>query len=139
MTKKDWESIPEMQDYTIKKQKRDKYVPMSDNTLNRALNENSYASSINITTQDGVQSSILNINEIGNARQTMFNVKMNKEEDSVKGKSKIDTDGIIYGILGYLTDLNSVVVNSKEEIGDLKKARLIMKSAVNSNPKSAPG
>jgi pre-mRNA-processing factor 6 len=41
--------------------------------------------------------------------------------------------------LGYLTDLNSVVVNSKEEIGDLKKARLIMKSAVNSNPKSAPG
>lgn len=94
MTKKDWESIPEMQDYSIKKQKRDKYVPMSDNILNRALNENSYASSINITTQDGVQSSILNINEIGNARQTMFNVKMNKEEDSVKGKSKIDTDGI---------------------------------------------
>jgi hypothetical protein len=66
---------------------------MSDNILNRALNENSYASSINITTQDGVQSSILNINEIGNARQTMFNVKMNKEEDSVQGKSKIDTDG----------------------------------------------
>ena len=64
---------------------------------------------------------------------------MNKEEDSVKGKSKIDTDGIFYRFLGYLTDLNSVVVNSKEEIGDLKKARLIMKSAVNSNPKSAPG
>jgi hypothetical protein len=28
----------------------------------------------------------------------MFNVKMNKEEDSVKGKSKIDTDGILYKI-----------------------------------------
>ena len=50
MSKKDWESIPEMQDYTIKKQKREKYVPMSDNILNRALNETSYASSINITT-----------------------------------------------------------------------------------------
>ena len=68
----------------------------------------------------------------------MFNVKMNKEEDSVKGKSKIDADGLIFIFIGYLTDLNSIVVNTKEEIGDLKKARLIMKSAVNSNPKSAP-
>lgn len=60
----------------------------------------------------------------------MFNVKMNKVEDSVGGKSTVDREG-------YMTELESVVVNNSEEIGDLKKARLIMKSAVNSNPTSA--
>jgi hypothetical protein len=35
----------------------------------------------------------LNINEIGNARQTMFNVKMNKVEDTVGGKTTLDKKG----------------------------------------------
>lgn len=60
----------------------------------------------------------------------MFNVKMNKVEDSVGGKSTVDKKG-------YMTELESVVVNNSEEIGDLKKARLIMKSSINSNPTSS--
>ena len=66
----------------------------------------------------------------------MFNVKMNKVEDSVGGKSTVDKKGNII-ILGYMTELESVVVNNSEEIGDLKKARLIMKSSINSNPTSS--
>lgn len=57
----------------------------------------------------------------------MFNVKMNKAEEKIVGKSELDKDG-------YMTQLESVVVNNSEQIGDLKKARLIMKSAINSNP-----
>jgi pre-mRNA-processing factor 6 len=37
-----------------------------------------------------------------------------------------------------MTELESVVVNDSEQIGDLKKARMIMKSAINSNPNSSP-
>ena len=61
----------------------------------------------------------------------MFNVKMNRVEESVGGKSTLDKSG-------YMTELESVVVNDSEQIGDLKKARLIMKSAVSSNPNSSP-
>lgn len=40
---------------------------------------------------------------------------------------------------GYLTDLNSMKVSSDAEIGDIKKARLLLKSVINTNPKHAPG
>ena len=53
LSQKDWENIPEMQDYTVKKQKREKYTPMSDNLINRALNESQINTQINITNPDG--------------------------------------------------------------------------------------
>ena len=40
---------------------------------------------------------------------------------------------------GYLTDLNSMKVSSDAEIGDIKKARLLLKSVISTNPKHAPG
>ena len=40
---------------------------------------------------------------------------------------------------GYLTDLNSVVLKTEAEIGDIKRARMLFDSLVKSNPKHAPG
>ena len=40
---------------------------------------------------------------------------------------------------GYMTDLNSIKVNSQTEISDLKKARALLRSVIASNPKSASG
>jgi len=40
---------------------------------------------------------------------------------------------------GYLTDLNSIKVASEAEIGDIKKARTLLKSVIGTNPKHAPG
>jgi pre-mRNA-processing factor 6 len=47
----------------------------------------------------------------------VLSVKLGKMEDSVMGKSNIDTKG-------YLTDLNSVIVNTEADIGDFKKGFL---------------
>lgn len=41
---------------------------MSDNLINRSLNEAQISTSINVTGGDGVQSNINDINEIGNVR-----------------------------------------------------------------------
>lgn len=41
-------------------------------------------------------------------------------------------------LLGYLTDLMSVKVQSAAEVGDKKKARLLLDSVLQSNPKHAP-
>ena len=40
---------------------------------------------------------------------------------------------------GYLTSLNSVVLKTDAEIGDIKRARILFDSLVKSNPKHAPG
>jgi pre-mRNA-processing factor 6 len=40
---------------------------------------------------------------------------------------------------GYLTSLDSVVIKSDAEIGDIKRARMLFESLVKSNPKHAPG
>lgn len=40
---------------------------------------------------------------------------------------------------GYLTSLDSVIIKSDAEIGDIKRARMLFDSLVKSNPKHSPG
>ena len=40
---------------------------------------------------------------------------------------------------GYLTSLDSVIIKSDAEIGDIKRARLLFDSLIKSNPKHGPG
>ncbi|KAK4791920.1 hypothetical protein SAY86_022355 [Trapa natans] len=40
---------------------------------------------------------------------------------------------------GYLTDLKSMKITSDAEISDIKKARLLLKSVIQTNPKHPPG
>eukprot|EP00628_Pelagophyceae_sp_CCMP2097_P003699 CAMPEP_0184088358 /NCGR_PEP_ID=MMETSP0974-20121125/6184_1 /TAXON_ID=483370 /ORGANISM="non described non described, Strain CCMP2097" /LENGTH=1023 /DNA_ID=CAMNT_0026391069 /DNA_START=75 /DNA_END=3143 /DNA_ORIENTATION=+ len=66
------------------------------------------------------------------ARGTVLGLKLDKMSDSVTGQTVVDPKG-------YLTDLNSVKVNTASEVGDIKKARLLLKSVTTTNPKHAPG
>jgi pre-mRNA-processing factor 6 len=58
--------------------------------------------------------------------------KLAAASDSVTGQTNVDK-------AGYLTDLDSIKINTEAEIGDIKKARLLLKSVTESNPKHAPG
>jgi pre-mRNA-processing factor 6 len=40
---------------------------------------------------------------------------------------------------GYLTALSKLPINTDEDISDLKKARVLMKSIINSDPKNPKG
>jgi len=40
---------------------------------------------------------------------------------------------------GYLTDLKSMTLKSDADIADIKKARLLLKSVIQTNPNHAPG
>ena len=48
------------------------------------------------------------------------------------GQSNVDPKG-------YLTDLGHIKVSTDAEIGDIKRARTLLKSVINTNPKHAPG
>lgn len=69
---------------------------------------------------------------IGGGRSTMLRSQLDRLSDSVTGQSTVDPKG-------YLTDLTSIKISSDAEISDIKKARLLLKSVIQTNPKHAPG
>lgn len=127
----DWLNIPEIGDYSIKKAKREKYVPVPDKVIMSAAQEGETLSSI--TMKDGTESiATNNLNDVGEARGTVLTLKLDKLSDSVSGRSNIDAKG-------YLTDLNSLPSHDSADIGDYKKARTLLKSVINTNPKNPAG
>ena len=74
------------------------------------------------------------LRQIGVARQKLFSIEL----DRVQEKEKIGTVTSI-NKQGYMTDLDSMKINSETEINDLKKARALLKAVISSNPKSTSG
>ena len=74
------------------------------------------------------------LRQIGVARQKLFSIEL----DRVQEKEKIGTTTSI-NKQGYMTDLDSMKINSETEINDLKKARALLKAVISSNPKSTSG
>mmetsp|Transcript_809 Transcript_809/g.1566 ORF Transcript_809/g.1566 Transcript_809/m.1566 type:complete len:972 (-) Transcript_809:183-3098(-) len=72
------------------------------------------------------------LTQLGRARDKVLSLKLDRMADSVSGQTVVDPKG-------YLTDLNHVKVNSETEVSDIKKARLLLKSVITTNPKHAPG
>lgn len=69
---------------------------------------------------------------LGEGRGTVIKLKLDTMADSVSGQTVVDPKG-------YLTDLKSVKITSDAEISDIKKARLLLKSVIQTNQKHAPG
>lgn len=139
----EWENIPEIGDHTARKRKKVKpnlsFVPVPDSLIEKARSENEHVASINVrgleTPVDplnGADTSRSSLTDIGEARTAMLKMNLNKMSDSVSGQTVVDPKG-------YLTDMNSMKVTSDAEIGDIKKARALLRSVVTTNPKHAPG
>ncbi|KAJ2548858.1 U4/U6 x U5 tri-snRNP complex subunit Prp1 [Coemansia sp. RSA 1933] len=75
---------------------------------------------------------VTNFMALGQARDDVLRVKLDQAGDSASGKTTIDPRG-------YLTSLNTVAVRSAAEIGDMSRARMLLRSVTKTNPKHAPG
>lgn len=130
----DWEAIPDIGDYTIKKQKRfESFTPPPDTLLAKAIAEKETVSHIDpngIATPSGIRT--VDLNSVGEGRGTVLSLKLDKMADSVTGQTVVDPKG-------YLTDLKGMKITSSAEISDIKKARLLLKSVIQTNPKHGPG
>ncbi|KAI3436782.1 hypothetical protein D9Q98_006193 [Chlorella vulgaris] len=129
-----WESIPDIGDYTVKKQKHlDRFTPVPDSLLAGAAARDATATAIDAsglaTPMGGITT---DLTAMGAGRNTVVQLKLDKISDSVSGQTVVDPKG-------YLTDLKSVTLKSDAEISDIKKARLLLKSVINTNPRHAPG
>lgn len=74
----------------------------------------------------------LDLSKIGEARKSLVGVKLDQLSDSVTGQTVVDPKG-------YLTDLQTLTPQFGGDIGDIKKARLLLKSVITSNPSHGPG
>lgn len=133
-----WEAIPDIGDYTVKKQKHlDRFTPVPDSLLAGAAARDATATAIDAHGPGGLETPMgggitTDLTAMGAGRNTVVQLKLDKISDSVSGQTVVDPKG-------YLTDLKSVTLKSDAEISDIKKARLLLKSVINTNPRHAPG
>ena len=94
---------------------------------------------------------LTNFTEMSQARDKILSLKLDQVSPSIRPPqpeshtwykvSGTATSGLQTSIdpKGYLTSLDSVILKTDAEIGDIKRARMLFDSLVKSNPKHAPG
>ncbi len=140
----EWASIPEVGDSRNRKQRNprpERFTPLPDSVLARNLGTESTSTldprSGLASMIPGVQTGMLtpsgdmDLRKIGQARNTLMNVKLSQVSDSVTGQTVVDPKG-------YLTDLQSMIPTYGGDINDIKKARLLLKSVRETNPGHPP-
>jgi len=149
-----WQNIPEVGDSRNRKKRmagnREKYTPMSDRMLASNMGGEMTTSISPVSglasmvpgmasSIPGMQTNIgmltptgdLDLRKIGQARNTLMDLKLKQSSDSVSGQTVVDPKG-------YLTDLQSMIPSHGGDINDVKKARLLLKSVRETNPHHPP-
>ncbi len=127
----EWANIPEAMDMTRQRGKKlktddERFTAVPDSVLLSNMGQG------NVTSIPAVDGTVTNFYEFGRARDQVLGLKLDQMSDSVSGQTNADPKG-------YLTDLSSVDIKSDSEISDIKKARTLLRSVINTNPKHAPG
>jgi pre-mRNA-processing factor 6 len=140
VTEDEWAAIPDVGDYSLKyKQKRrqqDNITPITDQLLDQQKKINLDATSgtaaigANTMIDDGM-TTVTNISGLSAARGTVLGMSLDKQVVSGQ-QTSVDATG-------YLTSLSSTKVATTAEVGDITKARLLLKSVRETNPKHGPG
>ena len=138
-------SLPEVGDARNRKQRNaraDKLTPIPDSILAKAALSKETTTMLDSRDQkfSGLTSTLgglstptgdIDMKKIGQARNTLMDMKLTQASDSVTGQTVVDPKG-------YLTDLQSMLPNYGGDINDIKKARLLLKSVRETNPNHPP-
>ena len=129
----EWDAIPDIGDYSIKKKKGGReFAPAPDTLLQKAMAERETSAYDDDAGPMSDATAGNDLTAVGEGRSSVLGLKLDAMGDSVAGQTVVDPKG-------YLTSLSSVKVSSTSEISDVKKARLLLKSVISTNPKHAPG
>lgn len=122
-----WASIPDIGDYSVKKTKFQKFTPVPDSLLERAQQESAY-----VAAEPSSAGTATDLASIGAGRTSVLGQNLDRAGNDVSQQTNVDTNA-------YLADLAGVKISTESEIGDIKKARFLLKSVISTNPKHAPG
>ncbi|KAJ1822604.1 U4/U6 x U5 tri-snRNP complex subunit Prp1 [Coemansia sp. RSA 2599] len=138
VTEDQWNSIPDVTQVaeTAARAKRrrgnqvsrrgERFSQVSDSSLMAALGVQQIASGTAVVEDDGVT----DFSAISQARNDVLRMSLDREKD--RGGEKVDPQG-------YLTSLSTLGSARAAEIGDIGRARELLRSVTLSNPKHAPG
>lgn len=143
VTMAEWENLPEVGSHTQKFKKQasrpERFIPVPEHIIDKARRDMQLSNTVDLKEQKygGLETPIggatTDLNMLGAARASALQMRLGTlERDSVSGQTNVDPKG-------YLTDLNSLKITSDAEIGDIKKARLLLKSVTSTNPSHGPG
>jgi len=134
--KEEWENLPEAVFHATKRKKYSRTMPIPDKILADALKDVQYATTVSeVLPQSIVPSSVVpgNLTELSVAKGQILNIKLGQAEDSVTGQSVVNRNS-------YLESLTiSKPDTANFDISDLKKARLLMRSVINTKPNDSAG
>ncbi|KAJ2354474.1 U4/U6 x U5 tri-snRNP complex subunit Prp1, partial [Coemansia sp. RSA 2618] len=149
LTDDDWNAIPDVSQLaeaaarakrrrkTAVSRRGERYSQVSDSTLVAGLGLAGHDQDISANEAAGEDNSgeggaVTNFLALGQARSDVLQMKLDAAGDSASGKTTVDPRG-------YLTSLNTVGAQTAAEIGDINRARTLLKSVTQSSPKHAPG
>lgn len=132
----EWATIPEVGDARNKRQRNpraEKLTPIPDSILAKTAlsQETTTVMDSGLSSSIAGMSTEIDMKKIGQARNTLMDMKLTQASDSVSGQTVVDPKG-------YLTDLQSMLPNYGGDINDIKKARLLLKSVRETNPNHPP-
>nr|XP_002128772.2 pre-mRNA-processing factor 6 [Ciona intestinalis] len=154
----DWSNIPAVGDARNKRQRNpqlEKITPVPDSLFTRGLAQSATVNTLDARQQQygGINTPFpsglntpfpgtatpgwstpageLDMRKIGQARNTLMDMRLSQVSDSVSGQTVVDPKG-------YLTDLHSMLPQYGGDVADIKKARLLLKSVRETNPKHPP-
>uniref|UniRef100_A0A8C6M8I7 Pre-mRNA-processing factor 6 n=1 Tax=Nothobranchius furzeri TaxID=105023 RepID=A0A8C6M8I7_NOTFU len=145
VSEEEWLSIPEVGDARNKRQRNprfEKLTPVPDSFFSKHLQTGENHTSVDpLQGLGGLNTPYpgsmtpgtgdLDMRKIGQARNTLMDMRLSQVSDSVSGQTVVDPKG-------YLTDLNSMIPTYGGDISDIKKARLLLKSVRETNPHHPP-
>ncbi|VEU42754.1 unnamed protein product [Pseudo-nitzschia multistriata] len=148
-----WMNLPDaMGDHSLKhKRAQEKkqgqiFTPITDSMLESRIGATSDKSSMNLNTQvnindksDGTETSAVNMSGIGAARGTVLGLSLDRMSESAND-SGLATSVNASGYLTSMSTLNGGAPGAlPNNLGDIHKARLLLKSVRDTNPKHGPG
>eukprot|EP01039_Chlorochromonas_danica_P003475 gene3475-3807_t len=122
----EWDAIPEIGDHSLKlkqTRKKDSFMPLPDSVM--LQNNQVTALERSVDPLEGAATSL-------GRQSSVLTSRLDKISDSVSGQTVVDPKG-------YLTSLSAIKVSSEAEVGDIKKARVLLQSVTSTNPTHGPG
>ncbi|GAA6031381.1 hypothetical protein JCM8097_005633 [Rhodosporidiobolus ruineniae] len=164
MSEDEWNALPEVSNMVGNRAKKPRLEGRSyvvpDSILVGARDSNAVESSLSEDQMDGglttpASSALTDFAEIGQAREKMLSIKLEQAAGTASTLPGASSAGGAGGAgargdaagggatnidpKGYLSGLDSQLLKTSSEIGDIKRARALLQSLTKTNPKHAPG
>jgi len=156
VTDEDWANIPEVGDLTGKNRRskqnaRQRFYAVPDSVLAGArdstqlgteVQEDGMATNADGSTTDQADGTMTNFADIGAARNKVMQVRLDQAAQSQASSGTESVAGTSTNVdpRGYLTSLTNVEMKAGQvQVGDVKRARILLESVIKRNPRHSPG